>query len=186
MIQDFLKNLHGIHLQNYLECCTKGTIFFLERHDLVGRINKRYQSWKFRRPIPEFAPTHVGIIGDARGAYESLFPNGPTRNLCVDRYLLPKYTLKIGVFDYTYTVEDMERGMAAIIRYIQQHPHYDWLSLVPFLNLQESNSSICSSLISIYANEVLRHNDDWKLQTNENLVLPWEWLDHCQIIWESH
>ncbi|MCE5230043.1 hypothetical protein LLG95_10660 [bacterium] len=168
----------------YASACRRGCLFFVENSGFWGRVNKHYQAHRLGCEVPEFAPTHVGVIGRARGAYESLMGRGPTRDRSVDRYLAGARRLAIGRVKGNYGDADVERAFNAITWHIQRYaPRYDWASLLTFGLVQSNNAMICSELVGVFVNELLRLDRKWRLMVPDRLVLPWEWLEFVDIEW---
>lgn len=170
----------------YVAACQRGHLFFVMDNGAMGRVNRWYQARRLGQTPPPFAPSHIGVIGTARGAYESLWRRGPTRDYSVDRYLHGNRALAIGKIRHAYGLADVDRALARLVRHIQTYqPHYDWLSLVTLGRVQANNSMICSELVTVYVNELLRSNTQWALIAGDAMVLPWQWLEHVEIVWRE-
>ncbi len=169
---------------HYKTECKRGRLFFTVGGGLMGAVNRIYQrallGWRAGD-----RPTHVGVIGDERFAYEALPLRGLTRDFCVDRYVRGNRRLVIGELRYPLAPQMIDAGIRAMLRYMRnRRGGYDFLSLLSFGLAQSNGRLICSEVVKIYADEALRYQRGWALE-HDRLVLPWEWLDLVDVKFEG-
>lgn len=170
--------------RRYLDYCKQGNLFFTRGRSLLSRINHFYQR-RLLGKAHELHADHVGVIGDARGAYESLVMRGPTRDRSLDRYLVGEGPeLIIARLTGNYSDEDTKRAMLALIYYIQGTRGYDWISLATRGALQMNNRAICSELVQVYINEVFKRDEQFQTKY-DRLVLPDEIYKHVMVLWHG-
>ncbi len=160
----------------YLTECQRGRMFFTIGGSLISRLDAWYQRTLLRKEKFDLIPTHVGIVGDERSAYESRPFRGPTRDFFVDDYTVGEGRLLIAEFFERVSEDQIKGGIKALIRYMRDSPrHYDFVSLLTCGYLQKNNAAICSEWAGRYINEVLRGFPEYYLQ-GDIMVLPAEIL----------
>jgi hypothetical protein len=178
--------------QQYSElivAASPGDIGFVEGRGLVGTVNKWYQR-RMRRvaPVEGFLPTHVFIVGHHGRIYESLVWGGPViRAAGIDNYVAGnRHRLVIGRLDYDYSVYDVNRACMKIEDYIHtKDPYYDFVSLSTFGAIQSNHAAICSELLLMFSNMLLRFTESWKMVSHDQLSLPVDWLKHVKVVWRE-
>lgn len=174
----------------YLIACQQGNLFFTAGAGLFAKINFWYQSRVLKRSYKSVQVCHVGIVGDARGAYESHMWTGPSRNAGIDPYTIGNGRLIIGRLKYAPGQPVIDRAFRALIWHIQKlqrtrfWKRYDLISLITGGALQRRDSDICSELVKVYVDEICRHDERYELR-QDAFVLPAEWLDECFIIFDG-
>jgi hypothetical protein len=167
--------------KSYLAECKPGRIFFTAGNSLMSRINRWFQRKMLRRSVFELHVDHVGIIGSERGAYESLFKSGPTREFFVDRYTCGDRQLIIAEWIPPFSNDEVDRGLDVLISYLRSNVRkYDWFSLLTFGRLQKNNAMICSEFVQMYIDEALRMRPTHKF-IRDRLILPDELLNQVNI-----
>lgn len=183
----------GLH-RAFNEQATPGRLFFWRGTGLGSWVNRVYQG-SMREEGAVHHWDHVGVIGDAQGAYESTLFAGPSRNRSLTRYLNCEGELMIGeVFHHGERLsrEEIDSGLGALIRAIQEVNDkrcglltYDWLSLVSFGWVQMNNRMICSELVTLYLNNALRFRRGWNLRADV-LTLPDDLAQLVTPVWSSN
>lgn len=173
--------------RTYREAAQRGRLFLTYGRSPFALFNRW---WQGRRRGTKFGetPSHIGIVGSDRGAYESLLWRGPTRDFSLDRYLSRRGRCRLQIAEIAvgYDPKDMIRAFEALHHYMWRLPirGYDWLSLLTYGTWQMNGRVICSELVQVYTNELLRHSSGYLLGVDE-LVLPVDWLRKVTVIWEG-
>lgn len=158
---------------SYKTNCVRGRLFFTLGDSWLSWINRTYQRRFLGKSRLELTPSHVGIVGDERFAYESLVRRGPTRDFSIDRYTCgPSNRLIIADLDLPLSDIAITAGIQSMLRYMRERRHkYDWLSLLSLGHFQMNNALICSEMAQIYINEVYRATPGYQFPVDQ-LVLP--------------
>ena len=176
--------------RTYREAAQRGNLFFNYGTGPFALFNRWWQTRRRATPFRQ-TPSHVGVVGANRGAYESVVGRGPTRDFSVDRYLLSTGgRLEIGEFTTGFDDRDVDRAFSALHHYMERLPRYwflpkyDYLSLLTYGAFQLNGAVICSEIVAYYSNELLRNSSGYMLSVDE-LVLPVDWLRKVTVIWEG-
>ena len=170
--------------EKYLDACQRGNLFFYRGVSLVGALNFCYQKWILKKKT-KFQPTHVGVIGDERFAYEALFFDGLTRNESVDRYLNGSGRLMIGRLKAQPTPAEVQQGILCLLRAMREKKiRYDWISLISLGLVQSNGRMICSEAVQEYMKGTLQYRNDFVLRPAE-FVLPWQFVPYVDVLWEG-
>jgi hypothetical protein len=166
-----------------------GDIGFIEGRGPINAINKWYQR-KLRKvaPVHGFLPTHVFIVGHHGRIYESLPWGGPTIIYNgIDKYVQGyRHRIVIGRFNYDYSLHDVNRACMKVEDYIKKtDPYYDFVSLFTFGAFQSNHAAICSELLLMFSNMLLRFTEKWKMESHDQLSLPVDWLRHVKVVWRE-